>query len=85
MTLLFVCLAVVECDSVSTAERIYAECDGMEFARTACRFDLRFVPDGQDFSQRAQRDATSSVPADYAPPVFFNKVRAVVRSATVSC
>ena len=39
--------AVAECDSARTAAHLYAECDGMEFQLSACKFDLRFVPDAQ--------------------------------------
>jgi hypothetical protein len=39
--------AVAECDSARTAAHLYAECDGMEFGLSACKFDLRFVPDTQ--------------------------------------
>ena len=39
--------AIVDCADVVTAARLYDECDGLEFLRSACRFDLRFVPDEQ--------------------------------------
>ncbi len=34
------------------AAAIYAECDGLEFEKSACKFDLRFVPDEQSFEGR---------------------------------
>lgn len=39
--------AVVECQDVRTAAHLYAECDGIEFLRSACKLDMRFVPDEQ--------------------------------------
>ena len=63
--------AIIDCDSPPTANCIYEECDGMEFMKTACKFDLRFVPDAQSFSDRTQRDAAVEVPADYQPPPAF--------------
>ena len=39
--------AVVDCKDVRTAAHLYAECDGIEFLRSACKLDMRFVPDDQ--------------------------------------
>lgn len=39
--------AVVECQDVRTAAHLYAECDGIEFLRSACKLDMRFVPEDQ--------------------------------------
>eukprot|EP00955_Chlamydomonas_euryale_P018735 199920-Chlamydomonas_euryale.AAC.1 len=44
--------AIAEFDSVATAATVYTECDGLEFERSACKFDLRFVPDEQSFEGR---------------------------------
>ena len=41
--------AIVECDSVETAEHLYSELDGTELERSANVFDLSFVPDGMTF------------------------------------
>lgn len=66
--------AVVECDTTSTALHIVDECDGMEFMRSACKFDLRFIPDEQSFEGRPVRDTAVRVPSDYDPPVFQSRV-----------
>ncbi|XP_057765299.1 pre-rRNA-processing protein esf1-like [Salvia miltiorrhiza] len=56
--------AVVECDSVATADYLYKTCDGVEFERSANKLDLRFVPDSMDFKHQP-RDVATEVPADY--------------------
>jgi len=65
--------AIVICDSAKTANEIYNECDGMELMKSANRFDLRFVPEGETFSDRVVRDMATEVPVDYAAPVFQTK------------
>lgn len=44
------CYAIVETDSVATAEAIYSSCDGQEFEKTCNIIDVRFVPEDQIFS-----------------------------------
>ena len=65
--------AIVECDSADTARAVYQQCDGLEFERSACKLDLRYVPDEDDFSAREVRDEASAVPSDYEPPEFSVK------------
>ncbi|KAF3917986.1 hypothetical protein ABW21_db0201375 [Orbilia brochopaga] len=61
--------AVITCDTAATANAIYTECDGAEFATTANFFDLRFVPDGTDFDD-SPRDECSEAPKHYRPVDF---------------
>jgi hypothetical protein len=65
--------AIVVCDSSKTANEIYNECDCMELMKSANRFDLRFVPDDQSFTDRVIRDTATEVPVDYVAPVFQTK------------
>ena len=45
--------AVVDCQDVRTAAHLYAECDSIEFLRSACKLDMRFVPDEQVRTQQS--------------------------------
>lgn len=61
--------AVVECDSVETANAIYEQCDGSEYESSANFIDLRFIPNSQKFTE-TPREICSSIPADYTPQSF---------------
>ena len=65
--------AVAEFDTVDTAHAVYKECDGLEFERSSCKLDLRYVQDDQSFDGREIRDFASDVPGDYEPPEFQAK------------
>ena len=53
--------AVIDTDSVETAEHLYNECDGVELERTACKFDLRYVDDDEAFDHARPRDVCTSL------------------------
>ena len=42
--------AIAEFDSKEAAAAVYEACDGVEYASTGIRFDLRFVNDDEIFS-----------------------------------
>lgn len=63
--------AVIECDRVSTADKLYAECDGLEYESTATKLDLRFIPDDMEFNDPA-KDLCTELPdmSKYMPRLF---------------
>lgn len=63
--------AVIECNTVRAADKLYAECDGLEYESTATKLDLRFIPDDMSFEE-APKDVCTELPdlAKYKPRLF---------------
>lgn len=65
--------AVVECDSAETANKLYTECDGLEYESSATKLDVRFIPDDVTFEQEPKETCTSlPEPNKYVPRYFVN-------------
>ncbi|KAM3624517.1 uncharacterized protein V6R79_024525 [Siganus canaliculatus] len=62
--------AVVECDSVDTASKIYEECDGYEYESSCSVVDLRFIPGDVTFDEEPKDVATDVNLAAYTPKLF---------------
>ncbi|GAA0183405.1 hypothetical protein LIER_30821 [Lithospermum erythrorhizon] len=56
--------AVVECDSIATADYLYKTCDGVEFERSSVKLDLRFIPDSLELKHQP-RDVATEAPPSY--------------------
>lgn len=64
--------AVIECDTVATADKLYQECDGLEYESTANKLDFRFIPDDVSFDDDEPREVCTELPllSNYKPRIF---------------
>lgn len=63
--------AVIECNSAGASDKLYAECDGLEYESTATKLDLRFIPDDMTFDDDP-KDVCTEMPDvnKYKPRLF---------------
>lgn len=59
--------AVVQFEDIKSADAVYEQCDGVEYAQSGRAFDLRFIPVDMKIETTA-RDRTNNVPDGYQPP-----------------
>lgn len=65
--------AVVECNSINTASKLYKALNDSEIENTANKLDLRFIPEHISFEGRQIKDSASSLPETYQAPFFETK------------
>ncbi|XP_076069362.1 ESF1 homolog [Oratosquilla oratoria] len=61
--------AVVECDSVETAVRIYKECDRQPYEGAGILMDLRYIPSDMEFDD-VPHDVCQGIPKSYEAKTF---------------
>ncbi|XP_060531453.1 ESF1 homolog [Cylas formicarius] len=61
--------AIITFDSPSSANKIYTECDRMEYESSSTKIDLRFVPEDMCFDDKA-KDICYTLPEKYQPKFF---------------
>ena len=64
--------AVIECDSVSTAAKIYEDCNDLEFELTGIKIDLRFIPNDLKFPHEP-KEVCTELPAASNVKSFLNR------------
>lgn len=65
--------AVIVFDSANTANKVYTECDGLEYESSATKLDLRFIPEDMNFDQES-KETCDKMPdlTKYQPRLFTN-------------
>ncbi|KAG5887354.1 hypothetical protein JTB14_018369 [Gonioctena quinquepunctata] len=63
--------AIITFDSANTANKIYTECDGMEYESSAVKLDLRFIPDEMDFNDEPKEVCDKLPEVNKYQPRFF--------------
>ena len=63
--------AVIVFDSATTANKVYSECDGMEYESSATKLDLRFIPDDMCFDDEAKEQCDKLPELNKYQPRFF--------------
>lgn len=63
--------AVVECDTIETADKLWHECNGLEYESTATKMKIKFIPDDMTFDN-PMKDECTEMPdlAKYKPRLF---------------
>nr|CAH7749676.1 unnamed protein product [Callosobruchus chinensis] len=66
--------AVITFDNADTADKIYTECEGMEYESSAIKLDLRFIPDDIEFDDDEPKEICEKLPElnKYQPRFFAN-------------
>lgn len=63
--------AIISFDNVNSANKIYTECDGMEYESSAIKLDLRFVPDSMEFDDEPKEICDKLPEVNKYQPRFF--------------
>ncbi|KAH1019956.1 hypothetical protein HUJ04_009698 [Dendroctonus ponderosae] len=61
--------AVITVNNANSANKIYTECDGMEYESSTTKIDLRFIPDEMTFDDET-KDSCDQLPTKYQPRFF---------------
>ena len=57
--------AIIKCNSVKTANHLYAECSGLELELSGCKLDLRYVPDSIVDFPHEPKEVCNELPENY--------------------
>lgn len=66
--------AVIKFDSPTTANKVYTECDGMEYQKSSTKLDLRFIPEDMEFEHEPKEVCDELPdPSKYQPRLYETK------------